>query len=252
MKMNLKIRNSMDFKVSLGGFGGNKGGGSNEAKSAIGIETLAGAHVLGDTGGAYSLRLWNCWQETNDDVKTTATVTAEPINSCLLVVAAMCRDEVSIDGDGWTKIVESVAAEGFTQKIVVWAKPVSKGTYTVTVNQASSARLSLKAMAIYKCSSLSLIDNTLISAFPHTPTASSGKRRLYMLSGFYATGSNNTINIANANGLVLGSAEELRFSIFYDYQPELNAVPVFGTGTNSYNDTDANTAQILTFDIEEE
>ena len=47
MKMNLKIRNSMDFKVSLGGFGGNKGGGSNEAKSAIGIETLAGAHVLG-------------------------------------------------------------------------------------------------------------------------------------------------------------------------------------------------------------
>lgn len=47
MKMNLKIRNSMDFKVSLGGFGGSKGGGSNEAKSAIGIETLAGAHVLG-------------------------------------------------------------------------------------------------------------------------------------------------------------------------------------------------------------
>ncbi len=49
MKMNLKIRNSMDFKVSLGGFGGNKGGGSNEAKSAIGIETLAGVHVLGNT-----------------------------------------------------------------------------------------------------------------------------------------------------------------------------------------------------------
>lgn len=47
MKMNLKIRNSMDFKVSLGEFGGSKGGGSNEAKSAIGIETLAGAHVLG-------------------------------------------------------------------------------------------------------------------------------------------------------------------------------------------------------------
>ena len=47
MNLNLKIRNSMDFKVSLGGFGGSKGGGSNEAKSAIGIETLAGVHVLG-------------------------------------------------------------------------------------------------------------------------------------------------------------------------------------------------------------
>ena len=45
MNLNLKIRNSMDFKVSLGGFGGSKGGGSNEAKSAIGIETLAGGTV---------------------------------------------------------------------------------------------------------------------------------------------------------------------------------------------------------------
>lgn len=111
MNLNLKIRNSMDFKVSLGGFGGSKGGGSNEAKSAIGIEALAGGHVLGDTGGAYSLTLWNCWQETNADVKTTATVTAAPTAPCLLIVAAMCRDEVSIDGDGWTKVVESVVAE---------------------------------------------------------------------------------------------------------------------------------------------
>lgn len=154
MNLNLKIRNSMDFKVSLGGFGGSKGGGSNEAKSAIGIEALAGGHVLGDTGGAYSLTLWNCWQETNADVKTTATVTAAPTAPCLLIVAAMCRDEVSIDGDGWTKVVESVVAEESNQKIVVWSKSVNKGTYTVTVNQASSARLSLKAMAIYKCSSL--------------------------------------------------------------------------------------------------
>lgn len=47
MNLNLKIRNSMDFKVSIGGFGGSKGGGSNEAKSAIGIADLAGACVLG-------------------------------------------------------------------------------------------------------------------------------------------------------------------------------------------------------------
>lgn len=30
MNLNLKIRNSMDFKVSLGGFGGSKGGGSQD------------------------------------------------------------------------------------------------------------------------------------------------------------------------------------------------------------------------------
>lgn len=47
MNLNLKIRNSMDFKVSLGGFGGSKGGGSNEAKSAIGIEALAGGARFG-------------------------------------------------------------------------------------------------------------------------------------------------------------------------------------------------------------
>lgn len=55
MKMNLKIRNSMDFKVSLGGFGGSKGGGSNEAKSAIGLETLAGVHVLGSENSVGNL-----------------------------------------------------------------------------------------------------------------------------------------------------------------------------------------------------
>ena len=220
-------------------------GGSNEAKSAMGIETLAGGHVLGDTGGAYSLTLWNCWQETNADVKTTATVTAAPTAPCLLIVAAMCRDEVSIDGDGWTKVAESVVAEGFTQKIVVWAKSVSKGTYAVTVNQASSARLSLKAMAIYKCSSLSLIDNTLISAFPHTPTASSGKRRLYLLSSVYV-GSANAIAVKNDSGIDLKKAEQQWFSVFYDYQPELNAVPAFGINLDSYV---TNTAQILTFDI---
>ncbi len=245
MNLNLKIRNSMDFKVSLGGFGGNKGGGSNEAKSAIGIETLAGVHVFGDTGGAYSLTLWNYWQETNADVKTTATVTAAPTAPCLLIVAAMCRDEVSIDGDGWTKVVESEVAEESNQKIVVWSKSVNKGTYTVTVNQASSARLSLKALAIYKCSSLSLIDNTLISAFPHTPTASSGKRRLYLLSSVYAA-SANAIAVKNDSGIDLRKAEELQFSVFYDYQPELNAVPAFGINLNSYV---TNTAQILTFDI---
>ena len=65
MNLNLKIRNSMDFKVSLGGFGGSKGGGSNEAKSAIVIETLAGVHVLGSAEHTDPNVLISDWEQGN-------------------------------------------------------------------------------------------------------------------------------------------------------------------------------------------
>ena len=44
-------------------------------------------------------------------------------------------------------------------------------------------------------------------------------------------------------------AEERQFNVFYDYQPELNAIPTFGISLDSYV---TNTAQILTFDINAE
>lgn len=66
-----------------------------------------------------------------------------------------------------------------------------------------------------------------------------------MLSSVYA-GSANAIAVKNDSGIDLKKAEERQFSVFYDYQPELNAVPAFGINLDSYV---TNTAQILTFDI---
>lgn len=222
------------------------GGGSGVSiGNSLELASIAGNHFLGNAGGSYPLNLWNYWQETNDDLKTTATVTATPTAPCLLIAAAMCRDEVSIDGDGWTKIQTLDIEE---QKIVVWTKPVSAGTYSVTVNQNSSVRLSLKVICIYRCSSISLIDDNLISSFPYVPSESNGKRRLYLISSQYK-GDSNAITVTDSGNIDLRSAVEGRFSAFYDYQPELKTTPIFGVNLSDYN---TNTANALTFDIEEE
>lgn len=42
------------------------------------------------------LNRWNYWQETNDDVKTKATVTATPTAACILVAACMHRDAIRV------------------------------------------------------------------------------------------------------------------------------------------------------------
>ena len=196
---------------------------------------------------------WDYWQETDDDAKTTATVTANPSAPCLLVAAAMHRDTVSIEGDGWTKVVDSQSAIGtnINQYITVWTKQVSAGSHSVTVTQSSEARMSLKAIALYQAANLTLIDNTVLASVPYTPAAKNGKRRLYLLSSVYASGASNPPNSVTAtySGIDLKSANELRFSAFYDYNTESSAVPSF-----SYQDTSnysANSMNALVFDIEE-
>lgn len=195
---------------------------------------------------------WTWWQETNDDAKTTATVTATvtpaPTAPCLLVVAAMHRDTVSIEGDGWTKVVDSQSAIGtdINQQITVWKKHVSAGEYTITVNQNSSVRMSVKSIMLYNASDITLIDNTVLASVPHTPAAKTGKRRLYLLSSVYAS-SNYSIT-ASYSGIDLKSANELRFSAFYDYEPDVSAVPSFSYSSSNYT---ANSINALVFDIEE-
>lgn len=191
---------------------------------------------------------WTWWQETNDDAKTTATVTPAPTAPCLLVVAAMHRDTVSIEGDGWIKIVDSQSAIGtdINQKITVWKKHVSAGEYTITVNQISSVRMSVKSIILYNASDITLIDNTVLASVPYTPAAKTGKRRLYLLSAIYA--SSNAVT-ATYSGIDLKSANELRFSAFYDYEPDVSAVPSFSYYLSDYP---ANSMNALVFDIEEE
>ena len=194
---------------------------------------------------------WNYWQETDDNAKTTATVTPTVTVPCLLVIAAMHRDTVSIEGDGWTKVVDSQTAIGtdINQQITVWTKHALAGQYSITVNQTSSVRLSVKSIMLYNASDITLIDNTVLASVPYTPAAKTGKRRLYLLSSVYASTASDPPNAVTAtySGIDLKSANELRFSAFYDYEPDVIAVPSFSVSI-SYT---ANSMNALVFDIEE-
>ena len=194
------------------------------------------------------LNRWNYWQETNDDVKIKATVTATPTAACILVAACMHRDTVSIEGDGWTKLIESEIKDGVQQRMTVWYKAIEAVQTNITVNQASNARMSLKCFALYNTAGVSVVDNALSVDGYFTPTHTTGKRRLYLIDSVYATGSNNAISASYQN-IDLRSAEETRFSAWYDYQPEKQVTPTFSTTVTDYT---ANTAGILTIDIEEE
>lgn len=195
---------------------------------------------------------WNYWQETNDNAKTTATVTAKPTARCLLLACVMHRDsEISIDGEDWEKLVTSptMINNEINQYVTVWGRYVEKGTYDVTVTQSSNARMSLKVVALYEAESVEIIENTLINAFPVTPAEKTNPlRRLYLLSSIFVSSSNKSITVDKGD-LDLITAEEQRFSVFYDYETDKLAVPTFDVYLNGY---DADTANLITIEIEEE
>lgn len=194
---------------------------------------------------------WNCWQETDDDAKTTATVTAKPTTRCLLLACVMHRDsEILIDGEGWEKLVTSPAMinNDTNQYVTVWGRYAEKGTYNVSVTQNNSARMSLKVVALYDVKNVEVIENTLINAFPVMPAEkTSHLRRLYLLSSFFVS-SNKSVTV-NKGNLDLISAEEQRFSIFYDNETEKLSVPTFNIYFSNY---DTDTANLITIEIEEE
>lgn len=193
---------------------------------------------------------WNFWQEANGNAKTVSSVTASPTAECLLLLAVMHRDEITVDGEEWKHVITSKVAdpEDTKQRISVYTRKISVGgEYVCTVNQASESRMNLKVIALYETESISVVDNTLLSTTSYTPTATTGKRRLYLLSSVFA-GSSNAITVSSSGDLDLRMAEETRFSVFYDYQPELQTTPVFSLNVSDY---DADTANAITLDIVE-
>lgn len=195
---------------------------------------------------------WNFWQETDDNVKTTATLTATPTASCLLVAAVMHRDTVSFGGDGWTKVIDGkwTTTGSYDQQITVWTKSVSAGTHSVTVTQSSEVRMSIKLIALYGAAGLTVVDDAVLASVPYTPDAKTGKRRLYALSSVNAPLGDDPPNAVTASysGIDLRTAGELRFSAFYDYNTESSAVPSFSYSQSNYT---ANSMNALVFDIEE-
>lgn len=196
--------------------------------------------------GTTTLNGIDYWQEDNNDAKTTTTITATPQKTCLLVAAVMYRGEVSIEGDGWTQAtVSETAVDGdINQRITVWTKPVEAGIYDVTINQIESARMSLKVVAIYNATAVTVIDNTVIETFPFTPTPVAHKRRLYLISSIYANDSISNTIVAEKG--VNTEMIERRFCVFWSYETE--TTPTFAFNLSEYS---SNTANIITLDIEE-
>lgn len=202
-----------------------------------GCAALVASGEIGESGDAeYApLNLWNYWQETDSNAKTTATITAAPTAKCVLLACVMHRyadympTTLSIDGDDWERLIVSqtaTATDGTKQCVTVWKKAVDKGTYDITVTSHEELRMSLKAIAIYNANDVSVVDDTLAESVPITPTATIGNRRLYLLSAI-SESSTNAIAVENSGNLDLLSAKETRFNAFYDYQPELETTPIF-------------------------
>lgn len=249
----------MGFKFKLDGefncklrLGGTVQPGDSD-KTIPKLASLSAKGLMGVTAFAERVpdNKWNYWQESNDDVKESATATATPTAHCLLLACVMHRGAVEIAGEGWTKIVTSEAAtngEDINQYMTVWTKQVKGGSHEVTVNSTDGAvRMSLKALAIYQTAGISVVENALIPAFPYTPVATTGKRRLYLTSSISASTS-GSVKVDSSGSLDLRSAVESRFQVWYDYQPELETTPVFGVYFSGYN---ANSANIITIDIQE-
>lgn len=215
----------------------------------VGIEELSDAALIPHGG-------WSWSQETTDEEKNSSTLTINIGGDCLLVAAMMHRsDDVSLDGDGWTKLVDSASIDpsNRNQHITVFTKRVTAGIHTVTATLQKTARITLKLIAIYETSGLTVVEDRLIPTVPTTPIATTGKRRLYMLHSAYAsTGSRPPMAMeldpSNTNKGLL-SAEELRFSVFYDWSLD-GETPVF-VYFDRYNYT-TNYAGLLVLDIEEE
>lgn len=193
---------------------------------------------------------WDYWQETNGDSKVSSTVRATPMAACLLLACVMHRAEnVSITGDGWTKIVDSVpATTGSTQWITVWGKHIQHGQHEVTVEQPESARMNLKVIALYGASAVTVVTNSLINDDPYTPPASTGKRRLYLISNIFASDSDVTYIATDIGELDLRVANEKRFVAFYCYEPDKLATLKFDYVLGDFQ---AGAQNILILDIEE-
>ena len=210
----------------------------------------APAVTIGEAEDVKPWDFWDIWSSNEEDAKSTATINVTPSMNCLLMVAVMHRGTVTIAGDGWTKVVTSQPAldnGAGVQWITVWTKNVPAGSYSVTVNQSQSARMGLKVIAFYSDNvSVSIAEDHAIAAFPYTPTAKTGKRRLYLLSSVWTTSGSTAIQATSYGNLDLQLSYGVRFTMCWDYLPEIAITPTF-TYVSGYN---TNSANSLVLDID--
>ena len=210
----------------------------------------APAVTIGEAEDVKPWDFWDIWSSNEEDAKSTATINVTPSMNCLLMVAVMHRETVTIAGDGWTKVVTSQPAldnGAGVQWITVWTKNVPAGSYSVTVNQSQRVRMGLKVIAFYSDNvRVSIAEDHAIATFPYTPTAKTRKRRLYLLSSVWTASGSTAIQATSYGNLDLQLSYGVRFTMCWDYLPEIAITPTF-TYVSSYN---TNSANSLALDID--
>ena len=239
------------------GDGDGSGGGGKEGKIGFRADDMyikqEGISNLSKiiTGITSTPDLWTFVQQTYDDIRTTQSLTIGINVPCTLLCCIMHRPDVEIEGEGWTKIIESpgVDPENRNQRITVWSKNITTpGEYTVIVNNLTEERSTMKLITLENVSSFDVIDSEVFYDGPINPSTKNGKRRLYLLSSTYASGSDTPMAIvATYDGLDLQKAEELRFSVFYDNEIDKDIVPTF----NYFYTPFQGGINLVTLDIEE-
>lgn len=176
----------------------------------------------------------------NDDDNTYASRTFEIklTKSALLIAFAMHRVyPLSIDGDGWTRLVECGPSASANQYVTVFYKVVSPGTQTVTLSQGSSARLSAKVVILDPDTTVSVVSSeTKNNVHDFTYPAPTGNKRLYIsassMANAYIAGYASIINaIPNI------SMEETRISAWCvdETQTESVTVTYYASDTSYFN-----------------
>ena len=155
-------------------------------------------------------------QDTDDNSKTSSTFEFELTKSTLLVAFALHRVyPLSINGDGWTRLVECGPTASTAQYVTVFTKVASAGTQTVTLSQASSARLSAKVVMLDPDFTVSVASSEVKNnVSSYTFPAPTGTKRLYISSSIFA----NTSIIGYASipsGFPNIPMDELRISAWY-------------------------------------
>lgn len=226
-------------------------GGGGEAQMIGCPDDIERVVMATDVGNPVPTIGWDCVQDNSDGDWTFDELSIVAAASGLLVCVAFHRKEAGIDGYGWTRVATSPGIDptNRNQRITVWTKPVTAGTYSAKVTQTTSGQMTMKLMVLYGAQELTVSDSCIINPLPYTPPAKIGKRRLYVLSSAYAASwiAPYAILTTVPSTLDLQRMEELRFSVFYDYQPEIQAVPSFDYYTTPYEDN----INLLVLDVTE-
>lgn len=188
---------------------------------------------------------------TNGSAATSKSLAPYAINqTAKLLAIIMHRSAITFSGDGYSMLAATPAAPTLNQQVTIYQKSVTAGddSGSLSVSQTVNERLEIAlAMIVGANVTLTPVDNLVLSSMPYTPTAKTGKRRLYIVSSELASTDGSTLAITvSAAGLNMESLESQRLSIWYDWQPDIDVTPTFSYYDGNYTE---DRAVFMSFDV---